>query len=312
MIYKLSEVNRQAGENPAEFLRRSDGEFEAQLERVARSIIAHTAVSPIVFMAGPSGSGKTTTAQKISAHVIAAGAKAHTVAMDHYFRSVTEESYPRTEDGELDYESPYCLDLDLLKAHFDALERGEAIEIPRYHFTTQTQQKDTGEFLQVEPGDMVIFEGIHALNHMFAQMAPEALRLYISPSSSFVDDEGNTVLSGTALRLCRRMLRDNQFRNTPAKETLRMWANIRKGETKNIDPYKDSADLQIDSALAYEPCIMQGYMRELMAEIPADIGLHEEIAPIPAALETFTPIAPELVAPEGLLREFMGGGIYEY
>ena len=312
MVHKLSEINRQALENPAQFIRQSDEEFEQQLDRVAQRIIAHTAVSPIVFMAGPSGSGKTTTAQKISAHVIAGGAKAHTVALDHYFRSVSEKTYPRTEDGELDYESPYCLDLDLLQEHFHALNRGERIEIPRYHFTNQTQQKNTGEFLQVEPGDMVIFEGIHALNDMFAEMAPQALRLYISPSSSFVDDGGQTVLSGTALRLCRRILRDNQFRNTPAKETMRMWANIRRGELKNIDPYKDRADLQIDSALAYEACIMRGYMQELMADIPEHIGLHEEIAPIPAALSHFTPIAPELVAPEGLLREFMGGGIYEY
>lgn len=312
MEYKLSNINQDAKLDPVSFLQASDAAYEQQLDAVALQIIAHTAISPIVFMAGPSGSGKTTTALKLSAHVEAHGARAHTVALDHYFRSVNEETYPRTENGKLDYESPYCLDLALLGEQFAALNRGEAIEIPHYHFTTQRQERHTGIFLQPQPGDVVIFEGIHALNDMFAEMAPTALRLYISPSANIVDDEGKTVFNGTWMRLCRRILRDHQFRNTSALETLNMWENIRNGEKKNIDPFKARADLQINSALPYELCVMKQYMTDLLKEIPQDMGLYDEVAPIPQALELFQPINPELVAPESLIREFMGGGIYKY
>lgn len=312
MAYLLSEINRRASEDPVKFLRECDEAYERQLEAGAKRIIAHSEESPIVFVSGPSGSGKTTTALKLEQHMEARGAETHIVALDNYFRTVNPEDYPRTAAGELDFESPNCLDTQLLAEHFDALHRGQEIEVPRYLFKEQRQQRDSGRFLQLKPGDIVVFEGIHALNDTFSAIAPHAFKVYLSARSNVVDDDGNVVFKGTWMRLCRRILRDNQFRNTSAEETLRMWDNIRAGEKKYISPFKDKADLQFDSSLMCEVCVMKEFMEQLLQTVPEGIDRYEEIRSILPAFGRIQAIDPALVAPGSLLREFIGGGSYKY
>ncbi len=312
MAYQLTDINRRALSDPAEFLRDSDKRYEAKLEESAKRIIDHAHISPIVFVSGPSGSGKTTTALKLEHLVEAHGAETHIVALDNYFRTVNPVDYPRTATGEYDYESPLCLDMELLAEHFAAIEQGKTIEVPRYLFKEQRQQRDSGRFLTARPGDIVIFEGIHALNDHFSAIAPDAFKVYISARSNVEDDAGNVVFKGTWMRLCRRILRDNQFRNTSAAETLKMWDNIRAGEKQYISPFKNKADLQFDTSLECEVCVMKGYMQELLRDIPKDIPRYEEVMSILPAFDRIEAIDPKLVAKESLLREFMGGGIYKY
>ncbi|MBQ3011350.1 MAG: nucleoside kinase [Oscillospiraceae bacterium] len=312
MAYLLRKINQRATADPVKFLRECDEFYENQLNESAKRIIEHGSVSPIVFVSGPSGSGKTTTALKLEHLVETHGAETHIVALDNYFRSVDEETYPRTASGELDFESPLCLDMALLEEHFEAIKQGRQIEVPRYLFKEQRQQRNSGRFLQAKEGDIVIFEGIHALNDTFSAIAPDAFKVYISARSNVVDDAGDIVFKGTWMRLCRRILRDNQFRNTSAVETLKMWDNIREGEKKYISPFKDKADLQFDSSLMCEVCVMKGYMQELLKDVPAGIARYEEVQTILPAFERIEAIDPNLVAPESLLREFMGGGIYKY
>lgn len=312
MAYLLRKINERATENPLKFLRECDEFYENQLNEGAKRIIAHAAESPIVFVSGPSGSGKTTTALKLEHLVEAHGAETHIVALDNYFRTVDPVTYPRTAEGDYDYESPLCLDMDLLAEHFAAIARGETIEVPRYLFKEQRQQRNSGRFLRAKSGDIVIFEGIHALNDTFSAIAPDAFKVYISARSNVVDDDGNIVFKGTWMRLCRRILRDNQFRNTSAVETLKMWDNIRAGEKKYISPFKDKADLRFDSSLMCEVSIMKCYMQELLRDVPPGIARYEEVQSILPAFDRFEAIDPGLVAPESLLREFMGGGIYKY
>lgn len=312
MAYLLKKINQRAIDNPVKFLQECDDFYENQLNEGAKRIIDHAAVSPIVFVSGPSGSGKTTTALKLEQLVEAKGAETHIVALDNYFRSVDPATYPRTESGEYDYESPLCLDMELLEEHFDAIQQGKPIEVPRYLFKQQRQQRDSGRFLQAKSGDIVIFEGIHALNDTFSAIAPDAFKVYISARSNVVDDNGDIVFKGTWMRLCRRILRDNQFRNTSAAETLKMWDNIREGEKKYISPFKDKADLQFDSSLMCEVCVMKGYMQELLKDVPAGIPRYEEVQSILPAFDKIEGIDPNLVAADSLLREFMGGGVYKY
>lgn len=312
MAYLLKKINQRASSDPVKFLRECDEFYENQLNEGAKRIIDHASVSPIVFVSGPSGSGKTTTALKLERLVEAHGAETHIVALDNYFRSVDPATYPRTATGAYDYESPKCLDMELLSRHFDAIGRGEPIEVPRYLFKEQRQQRDSGRFLHAKEGDIVIFEGIHALNDTFSAIAPDAFKVYISARSNVIDDEGNVVFKGTWMRLCRRILRDNQFRNTSATETLKMWDNIRAGEKQYISPFKDKADLQFDSSLMCEVSIMKGYMQELLQDVPAGIARYEEVLEILPAFDKFVGIDPSLVAKESLLREFMGGGVFKY
>ena len=312
MAYLLRKINHRATADPVGFLRECDEFYENQLDEGAKRIIDHTAVSPIVFVSGPSGSGKTTTALKLEHLVEARGAETHIVALDNYFRSVDQATYPRTATGEYDFESPLCLDMELLAEHFEAIGQGKPIEVPRYLFKEQRQQRSSGRFLQAKEGDIVIFEGIHALNDTFSAIAPNAFKVYISARSNVVDDNGEIIFKGTWMRLCRRILRDHQFRNTSAAETLKMWDNIRDGEKKYISPFKDKADLQFDSSLMCEVCVMKGFMQQLLHEVPAGIPRYEEVQSILPAFEKFVGIDPALVAKESLLREFIGGGIYKY
>ena len=312
MAYQLTEINRRAASDPVEFLRHSDAVYETKLKQGAAKIFEHSQVSPIVFVSGPSGSGKTTTALKLESLVEAHGAETHIVALDNYFRTVNPDTYPKTETGEYDYESPLCLDMELLAEHFDAIRQGKPIEVPRYIFAEQKQQRDSGRILHARPGDIVIFEGIHALNDTFSAIAPNAFKVYISARSNVVDDDGNVVFKGTWMRLCRRILRDKQFRNTSAVETLQMWDNIRAGEKKHISPYKGKADLQFDTSLECEVCVMKSFMQELLADVPAGIPRYEEVRSILPAFDRIEAIDPALVSRDSLLREFLGGGVFQY
>ena len=136
--------------------------------------------------------------------------------------------------------------------------------------------------------------------------------MYISARSNVEDEHGNVIFKGTWMRQCRRILRDNQFRNTSAAETLRMWDNIRAGEKQYISPFKHKADLQFDTSLECEVCVMKPFMQELLRDIPKDIPRYDEVMSILPAFDRIEDIDPALVAKESLLREFMGGGIYKY
>lgn len=312
MAYLITEINERAQKDPLDFLRDCDDAYEQKLRKAADLIREHASASPLVFLSGPSGSGKTTTALKIEELLDRSGTETHTVALDNYFRSVLPGIYPVTETGQYDFESPNCLDMELLAEHFHALERGQTVEIPKYHFKTQRQERHTGNFLRYRPGDLVIFEGIHALNDTFSAIAPDAFRLYISARSNVENADGSILFKGTWMRLCRRVVRDHQFRNTTPDETLKMWANVRKGEKQYISPYKDKADLKFDSSLMCEVSVMTSFVSQLFREIPEGVERYSELKSIVPALEHFVPIDPALVPDTSILREFIGGGVYRY
>lgn len=311
MAYQLNEINERARKDPLDFLRECDDTYEMKLRLAAGRIQEHGAVSPLIFLSGPSGSGKTTTAMKIEEILDRGGTETHTVALDNYFRTVREYDYPRTPEGKPDLESPDCLDMELLSEHFHALEQGKTIEVPRYDFKSQKQTRNTGNFLNYRPGDLVIFEGIHALNDTFSQIAPEAFRLYISARSN-VERDGDVLFKGTWMRLCRRVVRDHRFRGTAPDATLQMWANVRRGEKKYISPYKEKADLMFDSSLMCEVSVMKSFVEPLFQNIPSGTDRHTELSSIVPALTEFEAIDPALVPKASILREFIGGGTYHY
>lgn len=311
MAYHLSEINERARKDPRDFLRECDDTYEKKLQTAAKRIADHGEVSPLIFLSGPSGSGKTTTAMKIEELLDQSGRETHTVALDNYFRTVQTENYPLTPEGKPDLESPDCLDMALLSEHFHALEQGKTIEIPKYDFKTQQQTRRTGNFLRYRPGDLVIFEGIHALNDTFSAIAPEAFKLYISARSN-VEQEGKLLFKGTWMRLCRRVVRDHQFRSTPPADTLQMWANVRTGEKRYISPYKEKADLMFDSSLMCEVSVLKPFIDRLLRDIPDGTDRSAELRSILPALAEFEAIDPALVPEKSILREFIGGGTYHY
>ena len=310
MAFDLSKINYRTVADPADFIAECDAEYAARIAAAADQISANRRLSPIVLLSGPSGSGKTTTAQKIEEELRRRGIKSYTISLDNYFRTVDPQTTPRTADGGYDFESPGCLDMELLNEHFEKLARGERIFVPKYEFSRQMRVVEPSKSLRLGPDEVAIFEGIHALNDDIAGRQPEAFKLYISARSN-VEFNGQVVFKGTWIRLVRRTVRDKLFRAYDPAKTLAMWANVRRGEKLYISPYKNRANLMLDTALPYELPVMNAVATELFSSIPEGIERYEELREVLPALQLFGVIPDSLVAPDSLVREFTGGGIYD-
>ena len=310
--YYLTEINERCRRDPQEFIAQCDALYASRLELAADRIVENRSHSPIVLLSGPSGSGKTTTAMKICEALERRGIRTHKISMDDYFKTIDPQTSPRTPEGNYDLESPLCMDMELLNKHFTLLSQGKAVDIPKYDFRRQEQLHLPGRELQLGEKDVAVFEGIHALNDTITNVHPEAFKLYISARSNILDDNGKLVFKGTWMRLMRRTVRDYNFRGTGASETLAHWANIRRGEKLHISPFKDKADLQFDSSFAYEVPVLNNTATELFTTMPADTPRYEELMSILPAFELFEDVSPDLLRPDSLLREFVGGGIYKY
>ena len=310
MAYKLDEINLRTVRDPKEFMEECDAVYMQRLEEAVRRILDNKKRSPIILLSGPSGSGKTTTSMKIAEAMEKHGICAHYVAMDDYFKTV-DHSTPRTPEGELDLESPLCLDMELLNRHFSQLANGERIYVPKYEFSRRMRVQAPSKSIKLGSDEMVIFEGIHALNTMITDVHPEAFKLYISARSD-VEFQGSVVFKRTWFRLVRRMVRDYKFRGSDPVETMSMWGNVRRGELHYISPYKDQADFRFDTSFAYEPAVFNVTATKLFQAVPEGIDRFDELRRVLPALQLFGVIDEDLVAPDALIREFIGGGIYDY
>ena len=311
MAYQLQEINRRIQTDVAEFLAECDENYAQRVSLAADKILSNLEHSPIVLLSGPSGSGKTTTAMKIAEELRRRGVNSRAVAMDNYFITINPRTAPSTPEGAIDYESPLCMDMDLLSEHFTALSRGEEILIPKFEFARQMRNDSLGTPMRLEKNEIAIFEGIHALNDDIAGRHPEATKLYISARSNI--NEGSALrFKGTWMRLTRRAVRDYNFRGTEVAQTLDMWANVRRGEKLYISPFKGKADIVFDSSLPYEVPVMKNYAVPILKSVPEDNERHDEMMDLVNAFEHFEAIDPVLVAKDSLLREFIGGGSYKY
>ena len=308
MAYKLDEINLRTVSDPKEFMEECDAVYMQRLEEAVRRILDNKKRSPIILLSGPSGSGKTTTSMKIAEAMEKHGVCAHYVAMDDYFNTV-DHSTPRTPEGELDLESPLCLDMELLNRHFSQLANGERIYVPKYEFSRRMRVQAPSKSINLGSDEMVIFEGIHALNTMITDVHPEAFKLYISARSD-VEFQGSVVFKRTWFRLVRRMVRDYKCRGSDPVETMSMWGNVRRGELYYISPYKDQADFRFDTSFAYEPAVFNVTATKLFQAVPEGIDRFDELRRVLPALQLFGVIDEDLVAPDALIREFIGGGIY--
>ncbi len=311
MAYQLQEIGRRIQSDVREFLAECDENYAQRVSLAADRILSNLERSPIVLLSGPSGSGKTTTAMKIVEELRRRGVSSHAVAMDNYFLTPDPKTAPRTPEGSIDYESPLCLDMELISQHFAALSRGEEILIPKFEFARQMRNDSLGVPLKLEKNEIVIFEGIHALNDQIAGRHPEAVKLYISARSN-VNEGAVLRFKGTWMRLTRRAVRDYSFRGTGVAQTLEMWANVRRGEKLYISPFKSKADIVFDSSLPYEVPVMKNYALPILQSVPEDNERHDELLDLIRGFDHFQAIDPALVAKDSLLREFIGGGSYQY
>ena len=311
MRYQLKEINYRTVTDPKGLVEEGDARYNGLVQAAAEHILSNRGRSPIVLLSGPSGSGKTTTAMKIAEQLEKRGVHSHYVALDDYFNTVDPLTTPRTPEGELDLESPLCLDMALLNEHFTQLSRGERIFVPKYEFSRRMRIQEPSKSIRLKKDEMVIFEGIHALNDMITDHHPEAFKLYISAQSEVFFQE-ELIFRRTWFRLVRRMVRDYKFRGSDPANTMAMWANVRRGEKLHISPFKEKADFQFDTALPYELPVFNSTATKLFSTVPEGVERFEELRSVLPALQLFGHIPEELVSPDSLLREFIGGGIYEY
>ena len=305
MAYQLEKINQAVRADQLGFMEECDHQYQKKVEQAADLICKNMKLSPVVLLSGPSGSGKTTTAHKITAELQRRGVGTHTISMDDYFVRRDPSTAPRTPEGEIDYESPEMMDLQLLSQHFAQLTRGEEILVPHFEFARQMRNDSKAVPLKLGKDEVAIFEGIHALNTKLTAGHPNATRLYISARSNIVEGE---VLrfKGTWMRLTRRAVRDFNFRGTDIVGTLDMWANVRRGEKLYISPYKHTAHMLFDSSLPYEVSVMACYARPLMAAVPEENQRRHELLELVRAFDWFETIEPGLVPKDSLLHEFIG------
>ena len=309
MPYSLTRLNEAVRSDPGAFARECDAAFAKKVENAASRIAEHRRESRVILLSGPSGSGKTTTALKIEERLRSMGIETHTISMDDYFKTMDPETAPRNRYGEIDFESPFFLDVDLLNRHFAMLDRGETIHVPKYEFARQMRSDIMSQPLRLGPDDLAIFEGIHALNDIIVGKNPHAFKLYIAARSNLVDDDGNLVFQHAWLRLCRRIVRDYQFRGSDASFTLKLWDNVRRGEKLYISPYKENAHIMFDSSLAFEFAVLNPVVVPLLEALPA--GKYAVVDDMLRGFEKIEAMDEKYVAPESLAREFLGGSTYD-
>lgn len=304
LSFEFEDINRRAAEDPRGFLAECDAQLHKRLSMTTAQIATHAAKKPIVLLAGPSGSGKTTTANKLAAGLELIGIRAHVISMDDYYLTVTEETHKRDEKGNVDYETPNILDLPLLRKHFSELEGGREVQVPRFDFTRQARA-EVSQPLRLGHDEVAIFEGIHALNPALLDGGARTTRVYASARSN-IRRGGAVFFKGTWIRLVRRVIRDDNFRGASAEYTLSLWAGVRRGEKKYISPYKELADITIDTALNYEINVLRDFARPLFANVPESLERAAEMSEIAPLLEEFAPIPDHYVSRKALLREFIG------
>ncbi|MCC8122551.1 MAG: nucleoside kinase [Oscillospiraceae bacterium] len=314
MAYQIQEINRLLQEDAPAMIAQCESAYHAQVTHAVDAIVANLPLSPIVLLSGPSGSGKTTTALKIEQALHARGIIAHTVSLDNYFLSLDEAQAPRTPEGMIDYESPLLLDMELLNETFHKLAAGEEVTIPRFDFASQQRNPAKSRQLRLGENEVAIYEGIHALNDDIAGRNHAAMTLYISAHSDIYS--GSTCLfKGTWMRITRRAVRDVNFRGTDPSKTFHMWYNVRRGEQRYISPYRDRANIAIDSTLAYEVSLFANYaesLRKAADQLTPDNPRYAELHQLMNAFSQFPPIDEALVPGDSMLREFIGGGTYKY
>ncbi len=311
MAFDIEKINDLASSDPAALVRLADENYFDRVNRAADAICGNLTRCPIVLLSGPSGAGKTTTAKNIETELERRGVNSHSISMDNYFNTLDQRTCPRTPEGDIDFESPRLMDLELLNEHFAMLARGEEIRVPYFMFTRQKRSASRFTPMRLKENEVAIFEGIHALNDEITDKNPGAFKLYISASSPIVFPDGE-VFKPEWVRLVRRVVRDNNFRGADAEYTLSLWKNVMRGEREHITPFIPKADMSFDTALEYEMNVLAPQALPLFEELTAGKPAFEEVRELIPLLRRFTPMDPSHVPATSLLREFIGGGVYKY
>ncbi len=310
MIHELAKINRMAASGPFQLIAHSERCFAEQVREAVRCILRGEHNTRVLMLAGPSASGKTTTAHMLAEAFGEKGVRARIVSLDNFFygRGIA----PVMPDGEYDYESLEALNVPLMQqCLYELMEEG-ASDLPVFDFVAGLPQQERRR-VELASDDIVIFEGIHALNPVITEPLSQdkLLHLFVSVETGCVDGE-ETVVSARQIRQLRRILRDYQFRACPPQQALRMWKQVCRGEELYINPFRDTADICLNSFHSYEMCVYRGTTLPLLEELTAEERSISGADVLIERLRAFVPIPCGDVPERSLLREFVGGGGRQY
>ena len=286
---------------------------EALQEKKIASIaeqIAHRQGTRVVLIAGPSSSGKTTFCKRLSIQLVTCGIKPIQISLDDYF--VDRHLTPKDENGEYDYESVHALNIPLLNEQLQQLFEGKNIELPKYNFQTGKSEK-SGKRLQLGDNQVLVLEGIHALNPELTAQIPQEQKfhIYISALTTILLDDHNYIRT-TDNRLLRRIIRDYKYRGVNAQETIDRWPSVRAGENKWIFPYQENADVMFNTAMLFELAVIKQQAEPLLDLVPENCPEYAEAYRLRTFLDYIQPIPNRALPPTSLLREFLGGSSFKY
>ena len=292
-----------------EIINISEALQEKKIAKIAEEIASRKGVK-LVLLAGPSSSGKTTSCKRLSIQLAVNGLKPLQISLDDYF--VDREKTPKDASGEYDYESIYALDLDLINEQFNALFRGEEVELPKYDFQSGKSKK-SGNKLKMNDNNVLVVEGIHALNPELTAHIPQEqiFRVYASALTTILLDNHNYIPT-TDNRLLRRIIRDYKYRGVSAQETIHRWPSVRAGENKWIFPFQENADAMLNTAMLYELAVIKMQAEPLLQQVPENCEEYAEAYRLLKFLKYFKGIPYNNLPPTSLLREFLGGSSFHY
>lgn len=294
----------------SDLIRVSEALQEKRIAKIADDIAQRTNTK-VVLIAGPSSSGKTTFCKRLSIQLLTNGIHPVQLSLDNYF--VDRDKTPKQLNGDYDYEHLHAIDIDLLNKQLKMLLNGERVELPRYNFMTGKSEKETGDFVQLKPDNVLLIEGIHALNPgLTVQLPGDSLfKVYISALTTILLDDHNYIPT-TDNRLLRRIIRDYKYRNASAENTIDRWQSVRDGEERWIFPYQEEADVMFNTAMLFEFAVIRSQAEPLLERVPQNCSAYSEALRLLGFLKYVTPIHDNEIPPTSLLREFLGGSSFLY
>lgn len=276
--------------------------YRAQIDRAAAIMNAHMGERPLVLLAGPSGSGKTTTARLLERALNDLGRPCRTISMDDYFLPLSQEEKLRLKRNELDLETPARMDIPLFRRNLDDLLACRPFALPRYDFPTSSRVYDRGEFCR-KADEIVILEGIHALNPEVTGHEGSTERLYVSVRTRITARDGS-LMHPSLIRLARRMLRDRLCRNRELTQTLAMWQRVDAGEKRYIMPFKPRAHFSIDSFFS---CELSLYREAFLPDLRVLAAQEPALRELVQVMQELPSLPTSAIPRESLIREFIGG-----
>lgn len=306
MQINVAAINSEIKNDAERYIKTTDGIYNSHLQSIANDIIEHAEERPILLISGPSGSGKTTTAKMLEKLLDEAGLETHILSIDNYFKTLTAQELKLADEHKLDMESPDRVDGDFLTSQLERIIKCEEVILPKYDFIA-SKNVSSGITLKRKPNEIVIIEGTHSLNPKLIELSDEsAAKLYISVRTRIT--EGTTVLHPQKIRLMRRMIRDRMYRGRNLIQTIEKYASVQRGEDLYIMPYKHRATFEADTFFPYEI----GLYKSLLEQEINDLGELTETEDIRVILKAATSVDEAAIPKNSLIREFIGGGQFEY